>query len=39
MAHIKSQCSEVDEPELVIQSEVSQKVKNEYHILMSIYGI
>ena len=25
--------------ELVIQSEVSQKVKNKYHTLMRIYGI
>ena len=26
-------------PELVIQSEVSQKDKNKHHILMRIYGI
>ena len=26
-------------PEPVIQSEVSQKEKNKYHILMHIYGI
>ena len=26
-------------PEHVIQSEVSQKEKNKYHILMHIYGI
>ena len=36
--HIWISCSEVDELELVIQSEVSQK-KEKYHILMHVYGI
>ena len=32
-------CSEADGPESVIQSEVSQKEKNKYHMLTNIYGI
>ena len=33
-------CSEVDGPlESVIQTEVSQKEKNKYHMLTHIYGI
>ena len=31
--------SEVDEPRIVIQSEVNQKGKNKYHILTHIYEI
>ena len=31
--------NEVDEPRPIIQSEVSQKEKDKYHILMHIYGI
>ena len=48
--HIWVSCSEVDvdytdvvsivrNPEPVIQSEVSQKEKNKYHIVMHTYGI
>ena len=35
----KSVFSEGDEPRAVIQSEVSQKEKNKYCVLMHIYGI
>ena len=31
--------NEVDEPRAIIQSEVSQKEKDKYRILMHIYGI
>ena len=31
--------NEVDDLEPIIQSEVSQKVKDKYYILMHIYGI
>ena len=34
-----SSFSEVDEPRAYYTSEVSQKEKNKYHILMHIYGI
>ena len=41
---IKKKCiwvssNEVDELETIIQSEISQKEKEKYHILMYIYGI
>ena len=32
-------CRDVHGPRVVIQSEVIQKEKNKYHILMHIYGI
>ena len=31
--------NEVDDLEPIVQSEVSQKEKNKYHILMYIFGI
>ena len=34
-----SQCSGWMNTELIRQSEVSQKEKNKYHLLMHIYGI
>ena len=34
-----SQCSEVDEPRSVLQSEVRQKEKTKYYILIHVYGI
>ena len=37
MEYIRVSSNEVDEP--IIQSEVSQKVKNKYHILKHIHGI
>ena len=37
--HIWVSSNEVDELEPIIQSEVSQKEKNKYRILMHIYGI
>ena len=43
LSHKKEQnwviCTDVDEPKVYHKSEVSQKEKNEYHILMLIYGI
>ena len=44
LSAIKKKCiwvssNEVDELEPIIQSEVSQKEKEKYHILMYIYGI
>ena len=35
----KRECRDVDGLESVIQSEVSQKEKNKYHILMHVCGI
>ena len=35
--HIWVCCNMVDEPRVFIQSEVSQKEKSNYHILMHIY--
>ena len=37
--HICVSSDELDEPELIIQSEVSQKEKDKYGILIHIYGI
>ena len=37
--HIWVSSDEVDELELIIQSEESQKEKDKYHILMHTYGL
>ena len=37
--HISVSSNEVDEPRAYYQSEVSQKEKNKYHILMHIYNL
>ena len=37
--HLGVSSNEVDEPRTYIQSKVSQKEKDEYHILMHMYGI
>ena len=43
LSHIKDcicvSSNEEDEPRPIIQSEVSQKAKDKYHVLMHIYGI
>ena len=37
--HFQVNSNEVDELAPITQSEVSQKEKNKYHILMHLYGI
>ena len=37
--HFRVNSNEVDELAPITQSEVSQKEKNKYHILMHLYGI
>ena len=37
--HIGISSNEVDDLEPIVQSEVSQKEKDKYHILMHIFGI